>query len=580
MVWINLILQRCEMRAPKKMTADKIKELEAQLASAIEAREKIDLLTELAGELIESDPKRARLLGEQAYELATTGEFSQQPYLPGIPASLRILNYLNCIAGQYPLVISQSLQALAILEITPNPAIKIDIFCDMAWAFQGLGSYPEGLDYGFQALKIAQELGNRRVEANVLNIIATVYYESKKPSQAIEMCQKGLRLYRELKDITGEASSLNILALPCLAIGVHSEALDYALQGLQLAQEQGIDELVSATQETIGQIYLAMHDFGNARRYFQLVLTTQEQAGIQGKSWQREMEALTGLGRVSVFEQDYAAAVASFQQALQIAEEINAQSKQADIHELLSGAYEQQGDFSSALAHYKQFHRLKEVVFSEDSAVKFANLQAAHEAENAKKDAEIFHLKNIELQNEIDERKKVQAILEELATTDALTGLLNRRQFYLLAGSVIEQAGKYSHPLTVVLFDIDHFKKINDTYGHSAGDRVLVELADIVRTHVRHWEIVCRYGGEEFAILLPGTTLDQGVQFAKRLGEKIAEQRLDIHGEQIGITVSLGVADLSREAPTIDALLEHADRAMYHAKRAGRNCVRAYSSMA
>jgi diguanylate cyclase (GGDEF)-like protein len=166
--------------------------------------------------------------------------------------------------------------------------------------------------------------------------------------------------------------------------------------------------------------------------------------------------------------------------------------------------------------------------------------------------------------------------LRELSMVDGLTRLLNRRTVHQRLMEELERARRYGMPLAIALCDLDHFKAINDTYGHLAGDSVLVHVAEVLRQHARAADVIGRYGGEEFLILLPNTELDSAIRAAARLREALmlhpAPMGEDAHLE---VTGSLGVAALSELAPDAgpDSLLALADKRLYEAKAAGRNRV-------
>ncbi|MCS7173275.1 MAG: GGDEF domain-containing protein [Armatimonadetes bacterium] len=154
------------------------------------------------------------------------------------------------------------------------------------------------------------------------------------------------------------------------------------------------------------------------------------------------------------------------------------------------------------------------------------------------------------------------------ANTDPLTGLLNRRGIFAAFDIEAERHRRYGHPLSVVLFDVDHFKRINDRHGHSAGDRVLVRVARIVQGVIRPADSLARWGGEEFLLLLPETPLEGAVDLAERLRREIALQ-----GTELGsITASFGVAEF-HSSDNLGALVRRADAALYRAKERGRNAV-------
>lgn len=171
--------------------------------------------------------------------------------------------------------------------------------------------------------------------------------------------------------------------------------------------------------------------------------------------------------------------------------------------------------------------------------------------------------------------------LQQMATQDGLTGLFNRREFNLTLEDSIARQKRYGEPVSLLMIDIDYFKRVNDTYGHQAGDTVLVELARRLKDQARAIDRVCRYGGEEFVILLPETDSAVASIFAQRLCDVMANEPWDLgNGTKISITVSIGVASCPDHAETSQALVAAADKALYAAKEAGRNRVYSYGNIA
>ena len=165
---------------------------------------------------------------------------------------------------------------------------------------------------------------------------------------------------------------------------------------------------------------------------------------------------------------------------------------------------------------------------------------------------------------------------EELATIDGMTGLCNRRHFEALAEAEWYRFQRYQRPLSLMLVDIDHFKQINDRSGHDAGDKVLKRVAATCMETKRTTDIVARFGGDEFAILLPETSLQQARIFAERLRAALTENRISRPNtdDEAAITVSIGIAAASFSLSGVDPLVRLADKALYEAKAAGRNCAR------
>lgn len=169
--------------------------------------------------------------------------------------------------------------------------------------------------------------------------------------------------------------------------------------------------------------------------------------------------------------------------------------------------------------------------------------------------------------------KEAEEVLRERAETDVLTGLPNRRHFLEQATREFELARRHHKPLALFLLDCDHFKKINDMYGHEAGDRVLATLAGEMKRHLRHTDMVGRIGGEEFAVMLPETPLQSALAVAEQIRAAIALAQVDTPAGPIHVSASLGVASYSDDMQDLPMLMRAADRALYAAKQAGRNRV-------
>ena len=169
------------------------------------------------------------------------------------------------------------------------------------------------------------------------------------------------------------------------------------------------------------------------------------------------------------------------------------------------------------------------------------------------------------------------AMAQRMADLDGLTGVFNRRHLEKRLVAEIERLGRYEHSMALLLADLDHFKRINDEFGHMLGDEVLRQAAALMRDHLRKADVVCRYGGEEFAILLPETKGEAARAVAEKLRRRIADHSFP--GVARPVTVSIGVADFPEQGSTRDELVRAADEALYAAKQAGRNRVTLWSEM-
>ncbi len=170
-------------------------------------------------------------------------------------------------------------------------------------------------------------------------------------------------------------------------------------------------------------------------------------------------------------------------------------------------------------------------------------------------------------------RKEAEKLRDQVHT-DTLTGLYNYRHFALELAQELERTRRSGQPTSLIMIDLDHFKDINDTHGHEVGNQVLRMTADLIRSTVRRIDIPCRYGGEEFALILPSTQLALAVNVAERLREEIASTSLDLDGEELGFTASMGATlSVAGQGDTVESFVDRADKLLYEAKRGGRNRV-------
>jgi diguanylate cyclase (GGDEF)-like protein/PAS domain S-box-containing protein len=172
---------------------------------------------------------------------------------------------------------------------------------------------------------------------------------------------------------------------------------------------------------------------------------------------------------------------------------------------------------------------------------------------------------------DITERKVSSDNLANLLTKDHLTGAINRAHFFNLAEKEFARANRYQHSISIVMLDADHFKRVNDGWGHPVGDEVLKSIVKIAEGALRPGDTIARFGGEEFVVMLPKINRVEALVIAERLRSNIEASSVETDGQQVKITVSIGVASMNDSRPTLKQLLTAADSALYHAKSRGRN---------
>ncbi len=220
------------------------------------------------------------------------------------------------------------------------------------------------------------------------------------------------------------------------------------------------------------------------------------------------------------------------------------------------------------------------VLFAQLVALVLDNAQlfsdAEHEISERKQAEDALQKANEQLRVDMEKIEQLKEELHEQAIHDPLTGLYNRRYLNKTLASEITRVERENNSLSVIMLDIDHFKMINDTYGHPVGDKFLVEIASLMKKHTRDSDIVCRYGGEEFLLVFPGTALASAARRAEEIRQVCTEIIIQHEGKDLNVTISVGVATYPTHGKEAEEIIIKADKALYQSKQSGRNRVTAW----
>ncbi|MEP7135422.1 MAG: diguanylate cyclase [Chloroflexota bacterium] len=544
-------------------------------ANSLRTEDEIDALNVLAWKLRIRQPKRSQALSEKTAGLSKTGIYSEQNYHKGLAASLITRAFLAGEIGNLDTSLANCMEALALLENQPLSKTLVDAWYTLGWTNYYLSNYPAALEFGIKSMNLARELEQQEKEAWALDLVASSY---KDPTQAFQMYEQAMHIFEKLHIIEGQSRILNNWACIFLEEGDYTSALDTSKRSLQLVKRGPLKREQINIHGTMGEIYLAM---GNHTQAKKKLLEGLELVNKHGPDI-GYMYILVDLGEVYLAQNDLERAERQLLEAVTISTKMETRHEQSRCHQLLSELYERQGKFKKALSHYKVSQNLKDSVVGENAAKQIVALKISHQIENSQRDAEIQRLQNAKLQQEIDEHKRTHAILENLATRDPLTNLFNRRHFLTLAEQEWKRATRYNHPISVLMMDVDHFKQINDQFGHAAGDQALITVANLLQAVLRTTEIAGRYGGDEFAVVLPETNGAKALIVGKRIHEKFLKHTVHAEtGMGFKMELSIGVADFPNEngrpVSSLNELLNQADQALYVAKRSNNNRTHLYS---
>jgi diguanylate cyclase (GGDEF)-like protein len=546
---------------------------EAALAASSTKNERVDLLLALAERLRVCDGERTQALLREARDLAHAAGYPE-----GQAFSLAELSRHAMSVSNLDETARLCFEALELLKGRPNCSALASVHLQLGWMYDYLGDYSAAMDWGLKGLEIARGLSREtggvaltRIHARLLDLIGCIHSQMEDHDAATQYHAEAMAVVDPASDLYTRAAILNNRAMTLLYAGDLEGALETGTQCLETGRALGMDRQVSNYADTVGEVLMAMNRLSQADEVLReaLEISLKQPLDIS------QGYILKNLGRVCMLRGNQEAAAGYLQQATELMEKLNVRGELALCHQLMSEVRERQGNPTRALEHFKTFYALREATSGRESARRLAALKTTYDIQLAQRDAEIERLRNVELQAEIEERKRIQAVLEKLATVDIMTGLFNRRHFFVLAEREVERALRYSHPLALMMVDIDHFKRVNDTLGHVAGDQVLVAIGQAIQGSLREVDIAGRYGGEEFAILLPETPVENATRAAERLRAAIAAMAVDTDNGRVSVTASVGVSGLWENSQNctreLAAMLDRADRALYGAKRAGRN---------
>lgn len=449
------------------------------------------------------------------------------------------------------------------------------IYNEFGRLYYFLSDYSSALSYYFKTLELSRKLGNTNREAASLNNIGLLYYSIGQFEEAIQFLKQALEITTRTGDKWVEGFIMGTLAEVHYQIKEYEKALEYGLKSLELARANGTPTLTCGTLIALSWTYFEMKEFEKASDCLNEAYDTAQKAqDLRGMS-----EALRGKGEQANRKNLPNEALPLLLDALEAAKTMGERAFESHCQRALAETYNQIGDYKNAFEHFKKHYELERTIFNEKSDLIMKTLSVSHHLEMAQQEAEIYRLRNILLQKEIEDERKVKKTLEHLANHDPLTGLFNRRTFFKHGEKILKMSIKTKQPFSLMMLDIDHFKNVNDKYGHIVGDNVLKILASLLRQHLRKIDLICRYGGEEFTIIIPGMGVVESEKIANRLCRKIEEYNFLIVKETIKITVSIGVAEPPKDSLiSLDELITFADKALYNAKQNGRNRVSTYQN--
>lgn len=385
-----------------------IQSLEAQLHNVVadphaDLTHMIDVQNDLAWELRHIDPQRTLTLSQAAYDAAQS-----RSYPRGLLYSLRNLTAIyTYISPEHDRALARANQALALLKIWQDKLVHAHVLECLAIIHMDVGDYPAAHQYQGEALKLCREAGDRRTESMLLNDMGILEYQTGDLPHALELFEMALQIAQSDGDQDMQARMLCNVGDLLTTLGRLDEALPYLEQSLALSEQLGTRKVQASALDGLSKIYSAREDFEQAL----LCLQRADELTREFKDQRSQAEFLRNIARVHQRRQAVEVALDYARQALTRTEAVNNKTEVAACHQLLAELFEAQGAFEQALFHFRQFHITKEEALNEQSYQKLKTLRVIHETETARQEAEIYRLKNIELQTALDKVKQLSGLL-------------------------------------------------------------------------------------------------------------------------------------------------------------------------
>jgi diguanylate cyclase (GGDEF)-like protein len=556
-------------------------ELENEFEQIHPVAKRVDMLNVLAWQLRYTDKEKALRLSQSARQLSQSGEYQGQPYLPGLVTALATSGFVYQAQFKLEESLNDSIQAMTLMEGLPLLPAACDARCSIAWVKNYSGEASTALDYALPAVQIARELKDLEREVFALDLLACCYAILNDMPDALEQHLSVLQMLPAIESPAIHMIVYNNHAVFLNESERYEEGYEFSLKSINLAREHGFadEEIIFISTLVISLTMLG--------KYTQAETILRETLNkIKGKTGTKPHSYLVQtLGMLYYKNQDYQQAETNYLLSLEIASKNNLRIGMEQCHAALSEIYEKLDQPANALKHYKQYFAFHTNNANIENGRKIALLKTEHQMEHTRREADQYRIKNQELEHEVEAGRHEAAMYEKLAMIDPLTELFNRRHFSILANQELEHSLAHRHPFAVLFLDIDHFKSINDRYGHLSGDRVLVSVASTIKTVLRDSDIIGRFGGEEFIATLPETPLQHASQIGERIRKTISQTKIDIGHENISVTVSIGItelipSDMLNPHMSMTDLVHKADQALYIAKQNGRNRVEVYSKPA
>ncbi len=449
-----------------------------------------------------------------------------------------------------------------------HPALRLVVLVALGRLLVLEGAVTEAATVLLEGANLARKLGARPEEARLLGNLGFLYGEEDGEAYAA-YTERALAIAREIGDERLIIHSLCNLGGAYMMLRRYDDARRCYAEGQPWASRLGWADSVALFDAGHGALFAAVGELDQARTCY---LRSIRHFQSKGDAFQVARQQLI-LGRTLRRAGFLAEAFRYLSAAEDICRSDGSRSTAWQVHDERALVLEEMGDAAGALRALRASVQVREALLEKRASERVRLLEFHMQAERATRDATEAARRSAELQRLLEQQRAHNAEVQRLVRTDALTSLYNRRYLVEIASEAFTLARNGGRTLCIALLDVDHFKQVNDGHGHAVGDEVLIEVGRRLAGAVRGADTVARWGGEEFAVLLPGASLLDGLGVVQRMLERLRESPIVTRDGPLRVTASAGVAQWKEADEDLDGLLHRADLALYAAKHAGRNRV-------
>lgn len=457
------------------------------------------------------------------------------------------------------------------------PTDRASMISSLGVAYDAMGKYPEALDCFQEAHTAFTEAGDARGMANARLSMGVVHSRCCDHTIGAGHYAAALGPFEKLNDYPATVRVLNNIGLNQRNLDQLDASLATFDRAINLAMTHALVALLPTLSGNRGRTLLALGRLDEAAEGFD-----QHVRGAEGNDWvYSRLDAQLGLAQVASARGQHSRVVTSLRELIPLLAKHSLLDDEVRAWGLLAESLEAEGEAAGALHAYKQLRERERLWLDKRANTRMRASTVMTDLDAARREAKEEHRLRGELAKahaalaiESAERRARADELYQQSREDGLTGLPNRRDFTERMTEECRRAQHFDEALCIAMVDIDHFKRVNDTHGHAAGDQALIEVARRLRSALRSGDLVARLGGEEFAVLLPHATAHDATMLCERLRAAVAQSPITINAKSVktDVTISVGFT-LFAPPESTDAALSRADARLYSAKSAGRNCV-------